>query len=85
MNSFVVALQMRVCSNLKGSSSRDNAFVLNCILNCSEPISDSIFDLGDGVLIWASDEESAGGRVLASFNEGVLILSKCLFTELIVI
>jgi len=42
-----------VCSNFKGTATRDKKTILNCVLDRMNAIANSVFDLGNGMLVGA--------------------------------
>ena len=55
---------------------RDEVAVVNEIFDGAESIAGGVFDLGDGVLIRALDEDGAGGGVAAALDESVVIVAQ---------
>ena len=67
---------MKVTGNFKGSSSRDNTLIVIDILDCSQSISSSFLDHGDGVLVGTLHQDCAALGVLHSFDESILVFSQ---------
>jgi hypothetical protein len=69
-------------SDLERSSSGKDALIFDGVSNSAESISDGILGLGDGVIVGALNEDSAGEGVLDIIDESVLIISESLLEYL---
>lgn len=74
-------MQVFASSDLEGAGSGDDTLVLDCVDNWSEAVFDGISGLGNGVVVWTFNQNSAWEGVLHTFDESVLLLSKRLFVD----
>jgi hypothetical protein len=72
-----------MCStcDLECPGTRNNTFVFNGVLDCSETVTDGILNLSNSVGIGSFDNKSDGFRRLDIFNVGVLFFTKSLFVN----
>lgn len=65
-----------VCGgDLKGACARDDCAVVDGVFDGAEAVADSVFDLGDGVVVGAFDEEGAGLGLGDVFDKGVALFA----------
>ena len=76
-----VVMQVFSTCNFKGTSTGNDALIFNSVLDGTETITDSITGLGNGVIVGALNEDSAGERVFDTFNKSVLVFSEDLFVD----
>jgi hypothetical protein len=67
--------------NLEGTSTSDNVFVLDGVLDGTETVSDSVVNLGDSVAVGTSDEESNGLGVSHVFDKGEFFLTEDMLVD----
>ena len=76
-----VLSEVLMSCNFESSSAWNQRLVLDGILYSTETITDGILGLGNTVVVWSLDEDSAREWVLNTLNEGVLVLSKRLLVD----
>ena len=76
-----VLSEVLMSCNFESSSAWNQRLVLDGILYSTETITDGILGLGNAVVVWSLDEDSAREWVLNTLNEGVLVLSKRLLVD----
>lgn len=76
-----VLLEVLAASDLKCASSRNYCLILDGIDDCTKTVTDCLLDLGDGVVVWTLDQNSAREWIVNTFDERVLVVSKRLLVD----
>mmetsp|Transcript_31248 Transcript_31248/g.56726 ORF Transcript_31248/g.56726 Transcript_31248/m.56726 type:complete len:290 (-) Transcript_31248:473-1342(-) len=69
--------------DFKGGAAGNDGAVVEDVLDGAETIARGFFDLGDGVVVLALDQDGAGVRVGNTLHEGVFLLTQYVLVDLI--
>lgn len=78
---FRVLLEVLAAGDLKCASARNNCLILDGVDDCTKTVTDCLLDLGDGVVVWTLDQNSAREWIVNTFDERVLIVTKRLLVD----
>ena len=76
------AVQVCVCGDLEGTTTRYNATVDDHVVDTAQTITDGVLDLSDGVCVGALDEKSDRLGLLDILDESVLLLSELVLVDI---
>ena len=75
-DSLGVLHDVLVKADFERTSAGNDLAIVDCVLNSSKSIPNSVFNLADGVAIWSTDQKCNGSWVLAILDECEFILTK---------
>lgn len=73
--------QVLVGCDFESTAAWHDAFVVHCVLDCSQSISDGFFGLGNLVVVGTFDQDCAREWVLNSLDERVFVVAKDLLVD----